>query len=294
MKIDSELKVFISHHHNDAKALTNLKEELKHYGINCFLAHEDIHPGEHDLLRIEQELRACDFFLLIGTDESRKSPFVNQEIGFAYALKDKKRIISTFQHDCSTWGFIERQQAVKFREIEEEPFCKKIIHCIAKDAHENTYLYNKQSSLNVLGVDGFIKNEPKQNKLENKLTLTVTGHDDYGFKTSCSLTDSKKQTTLATLNIAHCDFPDCKEFKRLKNWAKTKNNITDFLNDDFTFLSKKFFSCIQFEDEITEENKQAIRCLFNDIESCQELKDLYGKKTVVEASFKYIEHIGSK
>lgn len=285
MKIDNELKVFISHQHDDAKSLASLKEELKHYGINCFLAHEDIHPGDHDLQCIEKELRECDVFLLIGNDKSKGSAFVNQEIGFAYAWEDRKRIISTLQKGCATWGFIERQQAITFTEIENDLFYKKLVHAIAENVSENTYLYNKQSSLNVLGVDGFIKNESKQNKVKNKLRLEVTGHDDFGFKTYCVLTDSQKQTELATLNIAHCDFSDSEGFKTLRNWPKDNNNIADFLDADFSFLSKKFFSRVYFEEEISDEKKQAIQCLFNDIESCQELKDLYGEKTVIKASF---------
>ena len=57
-------KIFISHHHSQAAALSELKSNLHKIGFEAFLAHDDIEPGAHALDAIEKELMACDVFFV--------------------------------------------------------------------------------------------------------------------------------------------------------------------------------------------------------------------------------------
>ncbi len=281
--MNKSLKIFISHHHNDAKKLGSLKKQLAAYDIEAFIAHADIDPGEHDLDTIKKELEACKIFLLIGSSDAQDSQFVNQEIGFA--LGQDKDIISTIKAGSSTWGFIKHQQAIKYEDIATDAaFFNKLLKEIARFAKDDDYLEKKKNALAILdvGKQGILINQ----ETSEAWNLETSGHDDYGFKTFCVLRNGSR--AIADIRIAHADFPDSNDDPtKPENLPKDNNEIKDFLPDDnFSFLDKKFFSrIIQFyEETISPEQQEAIRCLFNDIETDKEIAKQYVRKSVTKVS----------
>ena len=277
--MNKSLEIFISHHHSDAKKLGSLKKQLAAYDIEAFIAHEDIEPGEHDLNTIKKELEARNIFLLIGSSDAQDSPFVNQEIGFA--LGQDKDIISTIKAGSSTWGFITHQQAITYKDIADAAFFNKLLKEIARFAKDDDYLEKKENALSTLGAKDILINTNRS----NTWNLELDGWNDYRFRTRFTL--KKGSRAIADIRIAHADFPDSNDPKKRKNLPKDNNEIKDFLPDDnFSFLDKKFFSrIIQFyEETISPEQQEAIRCLFNDIETDKEIAKQYAYKTVTEVS----------
>lgn len=90
-----------------------LKEELKLYGISCFVAHEDIHPTKEWQIEIENALDSMDAFVALLTDGFHDSLWTDQEMGFAFARgvpivpvklgKDPYGFIGKFQALSCSW-----------------------------------------------------------------------------------------------------------------------------------------------------------------------------------------------
>ena len=162
-------RIFISHHHTDAEALSELKSKLEPLGFSCFLAHEDIKPGKNDLKKIKKEIRKCDTFLYIGSEAADKSSFCQQEIGMAKGLK--KEIITTMTKDCSPQGFTRNTQAITYQRIKnkssndedfDNEFFNKILKALLKRFPPLPQEVTKH--LKVLGVKGFSM-KPEKNMI---------------------------------------------------------------------------------------------------------------------------------
>lgn len=82
---NENLKAFISHSTNQKKSAHNLKESLKLYKIDCFVAHDDINPSEKWESEIIKALNTMDIFISIITDDFNESIWCQQEAGFAIA-----------------------------------------------------------------------------------------------------------------------------------------------------------------------------------------------------------------
>ena len=77
------LKAFISYS-NDGKLVgVKIKEMLENFGIECFMAHDDIDASEEWKERILEELNEADVFIPILSDNFRSSEWCSQEAGIA-------------------------------------------------------------------------------------------------------------------------------------------------------------------------------------------------------------------
>ncbi|RKX40740.1 MAG: hypothetical protein DRP33_06375 [Thermotogae bacterium] len=89
------MRVFISHSSKDEKLVESLKKHLeKTFKDVCYFytAADDPQPGQNLAVKIQKEIEQADVFLVLLTPNSKKSSYVNQEIG--YAKKCGKRIIA--------------------------------------------------------------------------------------------------------------------------------------------------------------------------------------------------------
>jgi hypothetical protein len=75
-------RLFASHINTDKKPLSDLKSALEAYGIDTFVAHEDIQPTKEWQREIERALDTCDAALAFLTPEFHNSLWVDQEIGY--------------------------------------------------------------------------------------------------------------------------------------------------------------------------------------------------------------------
>lgn len=110
---DEGFRLFLSHKSEVKKEAAKLKERLNHFGISCFVAHEDIHPTKAWQDEIENALASMEGFVALMTETFHDSDWTDQEVGFAFARgvpivavrlgKDPYGFIGKFQALSCTW-----------------------------------------------------------------------------------------------------------------------------------------------------------------------------------------------
>lgn len=105
-------RAFISHLSEKKETATELKKQLKAFGVSCFVAHEDIEPTKAWQDELEDALMSMDCLIALLTEGFHESNWTDQEIGFACARGVK--VIPVMQ-GMVPYGFIGKFQAVKFR-----------------------------------------------------------------------------------------------------------------------------------------------------------------------------------
>lgn len=107
-------RIFLSHKTESKKETAILKDNLKLFGITCFVAHEDIKPTEAWQDEIENALDSMDGFVALMTENFHQSDWTDQEVGYAFAKKvpivavrlgrDPYGFIGKFQGLACSWG----------------------------------------------------------------------------------------------------------------------------------------------------------------------------------------------
>jgi hypothetical protein len=111
-----KVRGFISYSHEDRKYAGQAKKVLGTFGIDAFLAHEDIHVSHDWRDRIIQELKKCELFLPLLSKSLLRSEWAPQEIGFIVSRPEVK-IIPIALDETIAFGFISNIQS---RRIDEE------------------------------------------------------------------------------------------------------------------------------------------------------------------------------
>jgi len=104
-------KGFISYAQGDREIAGQVKDELADYGINGFLAHEDLEPTVQWQEEITKHLKACDLFIPLISERFRESKWTDQEVGMAVAWK--KKMVPLLLDKTTSYGFISKYQATK-------------------------------------------------------------------------------------------------------------------------------------------------------------------------------------
>ena len=139
-------KVFLSHTFNQESKqyVSQLKQELKFYGISCFVAHEDIYPNQEWQDKIKQALHQMDGFIALLTKDFHNNFWTDQEVGFAVCRKvpiisvkiesDPKGFISIFQAVINNDN-VSTQIAQSFIKNDKmiDPYIKAIENCTSWD-----------------------------------------------------------------------------------------------------------------------------------------------------------------
>ena len=126
----TEFKLFLSHISKDKLKATRLKLCLEIYGINGFVAHEDIHPTLEWQSEIERALNNMDALIAIHTPGFSSSNWTQQEVGFA--LGKGVKVIS-FKMGEDPTGFISRHQALARRNRTAEEVAEEINSLLLAD-----------------------------------------------------------------------------------------------------------------------------------------------------------------
>lgn len=103
-------RLFISHVSKYKKSATYLKICLKEYGIDCFVAHEDIKPSEEWQDQIEGALFSMDALCAIIVPEFKKSDWCDQEVGIAFG---QHKVCVALNKAGLPYGFLGKFQAIK-------------------------------------------------------------------------------------------------------------------------------------------------------------------------------------
>jgi len=105
------LRIFLSYSHKDKNLSGELKETLERDGFEVFMAHEDIEPTKEWEIEIIRNLKECDIFIPIVSNNFLESKWTDQESGFAFA---KDKFIIPIDIGLVPYGFIGKYQALKF------------------------------------------------------------------------------------------------------------------------------------------------------------------------------------
>lgn len=117
MLTEKTLRVFISYSNKDNKVARDIKRAFDDYGINAFLAHEDIDVGQEWRDVILENLKKSNVFVAILSENFVKSEWTDQEVGFAIC-KDNL-IVSVSLDGTKRYGFLEMFQALtKFESLD--------------------------------------------------------------------------------------------------------------------------------------------------------------------------------
>lgn len=140
------LKVFISHLSSNKEIAEALKEALKPYYIDCFVAHEDITPTLEWQEEITKALNTMDVFISLHCENFKNSFWCQQEIGAAYT-KNVKIIPIKFDGKEDPCGFIGRIQGLSRRNKNRNGLAKDIVDII-NESQETKSLYASICSKN--------------------------------------------------------------------------------------------------------------------------------------------------
>ena len=81
--VSGPCRLFISPKSEDKETASALKEALASYGIDCFVAHEDIEVSAVWRECIQRELENCNALLYLSSNAANSSEWCQQEIGWA-------------------------------------------------------------------------------------------------------------------------------------------------------------------------------------------------------------------
>ncbi len=125
------LKVFLSYHSSDKLLAGEIKLHLGNYGLNIFLAHEDIEPAQDWQSRIMLELKKADVFLPLLTDSFSMSKWTAQECGIAVA---RGIFIISLKVTIDPFGFLSKNQALSFKKENVVRSCSSIAKVISRNS----------------------------------------------------------------------------------------------------------------------------------------------------------------
>lgn len=124
------LKCFISYSSKDKKLAGRLKKCLGWYGLDVFLAHDDIEPSAAWVQTLLAELKAARVFLPLLTDNFTGSAWTDQETGIAVA---GEKLIVPLRVDIVPYGFMGSVQALTLDPDNLDTGCAKIARTIGKN-----------------------------------------------------------------------------------------------------------------------------------------------------------------
>jgi hypothetical protein len=106
---DARFRLFITHLAKHKSTAHSLKSHLRFYGIDGFVAHDDIKPGKEWQLVIESALHSCDALVGLLHDGFRESDWCDQEVGFALG---RGVPVVPIHFDLYPYGFFGSVQAI--------------------------------------------------------------------------------------------------------------------------------------------------------------------------------------
>lgn len=156
----STFRLFISHVSKYKGSATNLKQCIANYGIDCFVAHEDITPSKEWEIEIEKALFSMDALCAIIVPEFAKSNWCDQEVGIALG---QHKLVIPIDKGAVPYGFFGKYQALKSHNKNANEMADDIWRTIAtNDRTKSLYLNklvalilnstNEENALRYLGV----------------------------------------------------------------------------------------------------------------------------------------------
>jgi hypothetical protein len=80
---DGGFRLFLSHSSVNKVLVAEVKKELLCYGVQSFVAHEDITPSKEWLREIQNALQTCNALVAFLSERFRSSDYCDHEVGYA-------------------------------------------------------------------------------------------------------------------------------------------------------------------------------------------------------------------
>lgn len=103
------LRLFLTHKATHKADAAQLKDEMKGYGVCCFVAHEDIEPTKEWQREIERALFSMDALAALMTSDFSESNWTDQELGVAIG---RQVPIIPVRQGRDPYGFIGKYQGL--------------------------------------------------------------------------------------------------------------------------------------------------------------------------------------
>ena len=118
------LNVFVSHKATHKKKARKLKDALHYFGVESFLAHEDIEPTRQWEDEIINALQRADVLIALLTPDFRESDWTDQEIGAAVGRGIPVIPVSL---GLTPYGFAARFQTIDLTRVDMEHAAEQIV-----------------------------------------------------------------------------------------------------------------------------------------------------------------------
>jgi hypothetical protein len=159
------LRVFVSHSSKDKVLAVKIKEGLERFGLEVFVAHEDINPSEEWPDTIRNELKRAHIFIALLTKAFRKSLWTDQEFGIALT---GRAVILPVQVDMLPYGFMSKHQAQRLHLNDIDSFCLGIALKTIDAKHGLKHTFRRWLIHSLIHSNDF-KKSIESSKLLNKL-----------------------------------------------------------------------------------------------------------------------------
>lgn len=116
-------RLFFSHTSAHKVMAKEIRDHLRPFGFDVFVAHEDIKPTREWEEEIERALATCDGMLALMTPDFIESEFCDQEIGFAMG---RGLLIAAIMHDAQPHGFVGKWQGIPGENPEDKFAARKL------------------------------------------------------------------------------------------------------------------------------------------------------------------------
>lgn len=117
----SKYPVFISYSSKDEDKQIAIDRLFKKYGAITFSAPKNVEPGAHFKKVIQSNIKSCSLFVPLISKNSLKSPYTQQEIGYAERIpkKDMLPIVLDDKIKESQLAFLSDRQYVLYKDKEK-------------------------------------------------------------------------------------------------------------------------------------------------------------------------------
>ena len=105
------VRAFLSHAAKEKEIAGKLKEKIQSYEIDAFVAHDDLEGATEWMSELHTEIKKCEIFLVLLSENYHGSTFTDQELGMALAYN--KPIIPICIDSTIPYGFILKLQGIK-------------------------------------------------------------------------------------------------------------------------------------------------------------------------------------
>lgn len=146
-------RLFLSHVSGRKDAVGLLRDGLRPFNIDAFVAHEDINPGSEWRRVIRKGLGTCDACAAVLSDGWRESDWCDQEVGFCVG---RGVLVIPLKETYDPYGFVGDYQAFSLGRYDKLPELCSALHDLLRN-HELTreamaaadvYTYERSPSFN--------------------------------------------------------------------------------------------------------------------------------------------------